>query len=74
MILCSTEVNAIEITGPSIKAFMDDVTLFEESRSHMEQVVTRLKELFKWAVIKIKPSKCRCLSTIKGNYRDTVLR
>ena len=52
MILRSAEVNTHEITGPSI-FFMDDVTLVTESRSHMEQLVTRLQELFKWAAIKI---------------------
>ena len=41
MILCCTEVNTNEITGPSMKAFIDDVTIVTESRSHMEQLVTR---------------------------------
>ena len=36
------------------------------SRSHMEQLVVHLQELFKWAGVKIKPKKCRSLSTIKG--------
>ena len=58
MILRSAEVNTNQITGPSMKAFMDDVTLIAESGSHMKQLVTRLQELFKWAM-KIKPSKCR---------------
>ena len=53
-----------------MKAFMDDVTLIAESRSHMEQLVTRLKELFKWAAMKIKPSKCRSLSLLKGNCKE----
>ena len=48
-----------------MKAFMDDVTLIAESRSHMEQLVTRLQELFKWAAMKINPSKCRSLSLLK---------
>ena len=42
MILRSVEVNTNEITGPSMKAFMDDVTLVAESRLHMEQQVNRL--------------------------------
>ena len=29
-----------------------------------------IQELFKWAVMKIKPSKCCSLSIIKGNCRD----
>ena len=58
MILRSADVNTNQITGPSMKAFIDDVTLIAESRSHMEQLVTCLQELFKWATMKIKPSKC----------------
>ena len=42
MILHCAEVNTNEITCPSMKAFMDDVTLVAESKSHMEQLVTRL--------------------------------
>ena len=36
MILRSADVNTNQITGPSMKTFMDDVTLIAESRSHME--------------------------------------
>ena len=70
MILCTAEVNTHEITGPSMKAFLDEVILFAESRSHMEQLVSHPKKLFKWAAMKIKPSKCCCLSIIKGNCRE----
>ena len=41
MILRGTEINTNELTGPSMKAFMDDITLVEESKSHMEHMVTR---------------------------------
>ena len=70
MILRSADVNTNQITGSSMKAFMDDVTLIAESRSHMEQLVTRLQELFKWAAMKIKPSKRQSLSLLKGNYKE----
>ena len=70
MILRSTDVNTNQITGPSVKAFMDDVTLITESRSHTEQLVTRLQELLKWAAIKIKHTKCRSLSLLKGNCKE----
>ena len=70
MILCSADVNTNQITGPSEKAFMDNVTLIVESRSHMEQLVTRLQELFKWAAMKIKPSKCQSLLLLKGNCKE----
>ena len=70
MILRSADVNTNQITGPSMKAFMDDVTLIAESRLHMEQLVTHLQELFKWAAMKIKPSKCQSLSLLKGNCKE----
>ena len=70
MILRCGYVNTNQITGHSMKAFMDDVTLIAESRSLMEQLVTRLQELFKWAAMKIKPSKCRSLSFLKGNCKE----
>ena len=70
MILRSADVNTNQITGPPMKAFMDDVTLIAESRSHMEQLVTRLQELFKWVTMKIKPSKFRSLSLLKGNCEE----
>ena len=70
MILCSADVDTNQTTGPSMKAFMDDVTLIAESRSHMEQLVTRLQELFKWAAMKINPSKCQSLSLLKGNCKE----
>ena len=47
MILRSADVNTDQINGPSIKAFMDDVILIAESKSQIEQLVTRLQELFK---------------------------
>ena len=69
MILCSADVNTNQITGPSMEAFMDDVSLTAESRSHMEKQVTRLQELFKWAAMKIKPSIFRSLSLLKGKCK-----
>ena len=70
MILRSANVNTNQITGPSLKAFRNDVTLIVESRSHMEQMVTRLQGLLKWATMKIKPSKCRSLLLLKGNCKE----
>ena len=68
-ILRSADVNTNQ-PGPSMKAFMDDVTLIAESRSHMKQLETRLRGLFKWAAVKIKPSKCRSLSLLKWNCKE----
>ena len=44
-ILHSADANTNQIIGSSMKAFMDDITLIAESRSHMERLVTRLQEL-----------------------------
>jgi len=70
MILRNAESNTNKKTVPSMKAFMDDVTLVAESRSHMKQLMNRLQELFKWAAMKIKPSKCRSLSIMKGICKE----
>ena len=43
MILRCADVNTNQITGPSLKAFMDDVTLIAVSSSHREQLVTASK-------------------------------
>ena len=66
MLLRSTKDTTSKKTVPSMKALMDDVTVISESKSHMEKLLKRLQELFKWAVMKVKPSKSRSLSIIKG--------
>ena len=70
MILRCADVNTNQITGPSIKAFMDNVTLIAESRLHIEQLVTSLQELFRWDAMKTKPSKFGILSLLKGNCKE----
>ena len=47
-----------------------DVTVISESKQHMEKLPKRLQELFKWAVMKVKPSKSRSLSIIKGKCQE----
>ena len=46
--------------------------LISESTSHMEKLLKCLQELFKWAVMKIKPSKSPSLSIIKGRCQDAI--
>ena len=70
MLLRSTKVTTSKKTVPSMKAFMDDVTVISESISHMEKLLKRLRELFKRGVMKVKPSKSRSLSIIKGKYQE----
>ena len=47
MIFRSTKVNTNEITGLSMKAFMDDVTPVVEFRSDMGLLLNRLQYVFK---------------------------
>ena len=70
MILRTTEANTNEITGPSIKAFMNYVTLHAEFSLLMEQLGTGPQEFFKWVTMKRKSSKCCYLSIVKGNCRE----
>ena len=65
MLLHSTENTTSKETVLSMKAFMDDVTVISESKSHMEKLLKRLQELFKWAIMKIKPPESRSLFIIK---------
>ena len=70
MLLRSTEDTTSKKTIPSMKAFMDDVTVIAESKSHIEKLLKCLQEIFKWAVMNIKPSKCRSLSIIKRRCQE----
>ena len=70
MLLRCTKDTTSQKTVPSRKAFMDDVTVISELKSHMEKQLKRLQELFKWAVMKVKPSKSRSLSIIKGKCQE----
>ena len=70
ILLRSTKDTTSKKTIPSMKAFMDDVTVISELKSHMEKLLKRLQEIFKWAVMKIKPSKSHSLSIIKGKCQE----
>ena len=70
MLLRSTQDTTNKKTFPSMKAFMDDVTMISESKSHVEKLLKHLQELFKRVVMKIKPSKNRSLSIIKGRWLE----
>ena len=47
MLRRSTKDTTSKKTVPSRKAFMDDVIVISESKSHMEKLLKRLRELFK---------------------------
>ena len=70
MLLRSTKDTTSKKTVPSMKAFMDDVTVISESKSYMEKLLKCLQELFKWTAMKVKPSKSRSLSIIKGRCQE----
>ena len=42
MLLCSTEDTTSKKTIPSMKAFIDDVTVISESKSHIQKLLKRL--------------------------------
>ena len=66
----STEDTTSKKTVPSMKAFIDVVTMISESKLHMEELLKCLQEPFKWAVMKLKPSKSRNLSIIKERFKE----
>ena len=70
MLLRSTKDTTTKTTVPSMKAFMNDVMVISESKSHMEKLLKWLQELFKRAVMKVKTSKSRSLSIIKGKCQE----
>ena len=70
MLLRSTKDTTSKKTVPSMKAFIDDVTVILESKSLMENLLKRLQELFKWAAMKVKPSRSRSLSIFKGKCQE----
>ena len=70
ILLRSTEDTTSKKTVPSMKAFKDDVTVISELKSHREKLLKCQQELFKWAVMKIKPSKSHSLSIIKGRCEE----
>ena len=70
ILLRSTKDTTSKKTVTSMKAFMDDMTVISESKSHMEKLLKHLQELFKWAVMKVKPSKSHSLSIIKGKCQE----
>ena len=47
MLRRSTKDTTSKKTVPSMKAFMDDVTVISESKSHMEKLLKRPQGLFK---------------------------
>ena len=70
MLLHSTKDTTSKKTVPSMKTFMDDMTVILELKLHMENLLKRLQEFFMWAVMKKKPSKSRSLSIIKGKCQE----
>ena len=63
MLLRSIDDTTSKKTILSMMTFMDDETVISESKSLMEKTA-ETQELFKWAVMKIKPAKSRSLSII----------
>ena len=54
------------VSTPSVRAFMDDLTLMSSSEQQVERGLVRLDELLKWTGMRFKPKKCRSVSLRRG--------
>ena len=55
---------------PPLRAFMDDITIVEESHQQMIRVVSRLEECVSWCKMKFKAVKCRSLVIEAGKVTE----
>ncbi|KAJ8346703.1 hypothetical protein SKAU_G00281040 [Synaphobranchus kaupii] len=51
---------------PPIRAYMDDITTLTTTVPCTKRLLTKLHQNITWARMKIKPSKCRSISIVKG--------
>lgn len=55
---------------PPIRAYMDDMTTLTPTLPCTRQLLRKLQENIKWARMKLKPSKSRSLSVVRGKLSD----
>ena len=55
---------------PPIRAFMDDMTTITSTTPCTSRLLDKLNSNLQWARIKVKPSKSRNLSIVKGKVVD----
>ena len=56
---------------PPIRAYMDDMTTLTTTAACTKRLLGKLQQNIEWARMKIKPSKSRSISIVKGVLRDT---
>ncbi|TWW73418.1 hypothetical protein D4764_15G0008120 [Takifugu flavidus] len=55
---------------PPIRAYMDDMTTLTTTAACTSRLLGKLQENIKWARMKIKPSKSRSISIVKGELKN----
>ncbi|CDQ81793.1 unnamed protein product [Oncorhynchus mykiss] len=55
---------------PPIRAYMDDMTTLTTTAACTRRLLAKLQDNIKWAQMKIKPSKSRSISIVKGQLKD----
>ena len=55
---------------PPIRAYMDDMTTLTTTAACTRRLLAKLQDNIKWARMKIKPSKSRSISIVKGQLKD----
>lgn len=55
---------------PPIRAYMDDMTTLTTTAACTRRLLGKLQENIKWARMKIKPSKSRSISIVKGELKN----
>ena len=55
---------------PQIRAFMDDMTTMRSIAPCTSRLLDKLNSNLQWARMKVKPSKSRSLSIVKGKVVD----
>ena len=58
---------------PPIRTFIDDMTTMTSTASCTSRLLDKLNSNLQWARMKVKPSKSRSLSIIKGKVVDKKL-
>lgn len=61
----------VELRIPPIRAYMDDMITLATTKAYTKGLLGKLQESINWARMKMKPSKSRSISVVKGVLRDT---
>lgn len=67
---CRRRENQTRLWLPPIRAYMDDMTTLTTTKAWTRRLLEKLQHNIEWAWMKIKPSKSRSISIIKGRLSD----